>query len=85
MEGIQSPDSIKMKTNKEKFSMFDGIYQKVKGECCNRNPVWRHSNGTSKWIFYSQGGRWCVSTAITVKVSFSLEMSNIEIEGERSE
>ena len=59
VEGRRNPDSIKIKTNTDKFSMFDGIYQKVKGEYYSRNPVWRHSNGTSQWIFCSEGGRWC--------------------------
>ena len=52
VEGKQNPYSIKIKTNKEKFTMFDGIYQKVEGEHCNGNPLWKHSNGTSKWIFF---------------------------------
>ena len=85
VEGIQSPDSIQMKTNKEKFAMFDGIYQKVAGEYCNGNLVWKHSDGTSKLIFFSNGGRWVVGTALVVKTSFNLNDSHIKLEGGWSE
>ena len=82
VEGIQNPRSIKIKTKKEKFAMFDGIYQQVDDEYCNGHPVWKHSNGTSKWIFFSTEGQWCVGTALIVKTSFTLDELHVELKGE---
>ena len=84
VKGIENPDFIKIKTSKEKFAIFDGIYQKVDDEHCNGNPVWKHSNGTSKWIFFSNKSRWSVGTALIVKTSFTLDNS-LELEGEFSD
>ena len=80
VEGKQNPDSIKIRTNEEKFTMFDGIYQKVEGEYCNGNPLWKHSNGTSKWIFLSNISQWSVGTALLVHTSFTVDDSEIELE-----
>ena len=84
VKGIENPYFIRIKTNEEKFAIFDGIYQKVDDEHCNGNPVWKHSNGTSKWIFFSNESRWSVGTALIVKTSFTLDNS-LELEGEFSD
>ena len=84
VEGIENPESIRIKTNKEKLANFDGIYQKVEGEYCNGNPLWKISNGSSKWIFLSNISQWSVGTALIVQTSFTLDDSGIELEGEFS-